>query len=821
MKKLYSVILLTVFSILQSQIVNIPDANFKAKLLSADITNSIASTNSGNFNMKIDTNNNGEIEVSEALQVGRLRLYGGGISDLTGISAFGNLGELDISGNNISSLNLSSNPFLSELSLDAMFQLTSLNLTNCNNLYRFYCNNTAITSLDLQNRLSLKYLYIFNTPLTNINISGSSHIVELDIEKTQLTTFDASNLQNIFVFYLKNNTLLSSINFANSNMEIIDVSKNNLSALNIQNQSNLRVVYCENNHLTSLSMPGCPDMKIIYCGYNQLTSLNLSIYPLLNTLNCNNNSIQSLDLSQNPEFYNINCSSNNMSFLNLKNGKVQQNSGTGIVFNPNLVICCDYNEQDMIQSIIDSSPYFYSTYKTTNYCSFTPGGIFYVVQGNTKYDSNNNGCDIADPGKALQKFNITSGNTSGSFIGNTSANYSIPLQAGTHTLTPVLENPNYFTVTPPSISVTFPNQPSPVAQNFCLAANGVHHDLEVMIIPVTAASPGFESKYKIIYKNKGTAPQSGNIVFNFNNNLMNYLSATTSPGSQSSGMLNWNFTNLLPFETKEITVTLKLNTPTQTPPLNGGDILHYAAQINGATDEMPADNNFTLNQTVVNSFDPNDKTCLEGTTIAQTQVGDYVHYLIRFENTGTANAQNIVVKDIIDTSKFDLISLVALNGSHNFVTRITNPNTVEFIFENIQLPFDNANNDGYVSFKIKTKSTLSLGDSFSNTAKIYFDYNNPIVTNTYTTSVQNVLATAEINKENSIIAVYPNPVRDILHIQSKNEIVKAEIYDAAGRIISSSNVKGNSIPVSELSKGNYILKVFLKDKVIVQKFIKE
>jgi hypothetical protein len=352
-------------------------------------------------------------------------------------------------------------------------------------------------------------------------------------------------------------------------------------------------------------------------------------------------------------------------------------------------------------------------------------------------------------------------------------------------------------------------------------ANGTHNDLEVLIIPVTAAIPGFDTKYKIVYKNKGTVAQSGNIVFNFNDNLMNFLNATISPSTQSTGMLIWNFTNLLPLETREVTVTLKLNTPTQTPSLNSGDILHYTAQINGATDETPADNNFTLNQTVINSFDPNDKTCLEGTTITQTQVGDYVHYLIRFENTGTANAQNIVVKDVIDTSKFDLSSLVALNGSHNFVARITNPNTVEFIFENIQLPFDDANNDGYVSFKIKTKSTLNIGNSFSNTANIYFDYNAPIITNTYTTSIQNVLATAETNKESNVISVYPNPVRDILHIQSKNEIVKAEIYDAAGRIISSTSVKGNSIPVSGLSKGNYILKVFIKDKVIVQKFIKE
>jgi len=193
--------------------------------------------------------------------------------------------------------------------------------------------------------------------------------------------------------------------------------------------------------------------------------------------------------------------------------------------------------------------------------------------------------------------------------------------------------------------------------------------------------------------------------------------------------------------------------------------------------------------------------------------------LIRFENTGTANAQNIVVKDEIDISKYDVSSLVALNASHNFVTRITG-NVVEFIFENIQLPFDNATNDGYISFKIKTKSNLALGDSFSNLAKIYFDYNHPIITNTYTTTVQNVLGTSEISNDKTELSIYPNPVKDVLNIQSKNQIVKAEIYDVNGRILVSTSLKGNSINVSELSKGNYIIKLFSKDKTTVHKFIK-
>lgn len=341
-----------------------------------------------------------------------------------------------------------------------------------------------------------------------------------------------------------------------------------------------------------------------------------------------------------------------------------------------------------------------------------------------------------------------------------------------------------------------------------------------MIIPITAAAPGFDAVYKIWYKNKGTTTQSGTLSFAYNDTLSDFVSSSLAPLTQTTGFLNWTFSNLVPFETREILVTLNLNTPTETPPLNGNDVLNFQSIVLAGADEMPNDNTFDLAQTVVNSFDPNDKTCLEGATIAQTQVGDYVHYLVRFENTGTANAQNIVVKDIIDTTKFDLSSLVALNGSHSFVTRITNPNTVEFIFENIQLPFNNADNDGYVLFKIKTLSTLTLGDTFSNDAEIYFDYNHPIITNDYVTTVQNQLSTSEISK-NSDFKIYPNPVVDILHFQGREKVEKVQIFDASGRIILSKGVKRNQVDLSHLQTGNYLIKIFTKEKQFTQKIIKK
>lgn len=712
-------LLFIAFSLFQSvnaQIINFPDPNLKARLIQ----------------LNIDTNNNGEIEQAEVVNINYLNLSNANISNLSGLEYFTNLWQLSVN------------------------------------------ENTTLTTLTLSGLPNLKDLFCNNNPLISVNLSNLPALEILLINSNGLYTLDTSNLPA------------------------------------------LKTLSCSNNYLTTLNLQNNINLENLTCALNNLTSLNLP--PSLDFLQCSNNNLQFLDVT-NTLINILYCSNNALAYIKAKNGILSANN---LLFdgNPNLeYICADEGQVTAFEQKV--ALYGLTGCHVNSYCSFMPGGTVYHITGSVKLDNDTDGCDAQDTFVLFSNFGINNGIASGNFFADATGNYNLAVQAGTHLITPILENPSYFTVTPTNAMVTFPTAISPYIQDFCITPNGIHNDLEVAILPLNAASPGFDANYKISFKNTGTNTQSGNVNLSFDDTVLDIVTATPSITNQTINSLTWSFTNLAPFETREILVIYNLNSPTETPALNSGDVLNFTASINGLPDETPEDNVSTLNQLVVNSFDPNDKTCVEGTTISPEMIGEYVHYMIRFENNGTANAQNIVVLDRIDVSKLDISTLLPINSSHSFITRITDTNKVEFIFENINLPFDDANNDGYVAFKIKTNPTLVVGNTFSNNASIYFDYNFPIITNTAITTIQ-ALVNSDFEFGN-YFTIAPNPVNDFLTIKKKADIdiSSLSIYNALGQLIITVLEANSDIDVSQLKSGNNYIKVISNEGTSSINFIKK
>ncbi len=230
---------------------------------------------------------------------------------------------------------------------------------------------------------------------------------------------------------------------------------------------------------------------------------------------------------------------------------------------------------------------------------------------------------------------------------------------------------------------------------------------------------------------------------------------------------------------------------------------------------MPVDNTFTYNQTVVGSFDPNDITCLEGNSVAPSEIGKYLHYVINFENTGNFPAENVVVKTIIDPAKFDINSLQLLNTSHPVDARITG-NVVEFIFKNVQLAGPGGH--GHVLLKIKSKNSLLAGDTVANRGDIYFDYNKPVDTGLATTVFQSL--SNSIFEKDASVSVAPNPTNGNIIIKSNFNIISIELYDEQGRILQTI-LNYNKLDISEKAKGIYFLKITSEKGSKIEKLVKD
>ncbi len=169
MKKIFFLIGIC-FAPSYGQVISIPDANFKTRLLQSSSSNTVAYNNHTGFYIKIDTNNNGEIEQSEALMVTDLNIINQNIGNLEGLQYFTNLMVLKLDTNHVTSINLTPLTQLTALNCHTN-QIPSLDLTGLTNLLYLYCYNNLLTQLDFSNSPNLKTVYCGNNLLSSLDFS--------------------------------------------------------------------------------------------------------------------------------------------------------------------------------------------------------------------------------------------------------------------------------------------------------------------------------------------------------------------------------------------------------------------------------------------------------------------------------------------------------------------------------------------------------------------------------------------------------------------------------------------------------------------------
>ncbi|MCB0551421.1 MAG: VCBS repeat-containing protein [Phaeodactylibacter sp.] len=380
--------------------------------------------------------------------------------------------------------------------------------------------------------------------------------------------------------------------------------------------------------------------------------------------------------------------------------------------------------------------------KISWYENFAGLGDAFVAAGSIFRDANGNG--LRDPGEEpVTAIPLSLEPAALASYTNPEGQFRFFLSPGGYTLAPELGDCWELTTGPTSYPIVIDGQNAPGPFHF-----GVQlvEDGPAVLRPTLLSNPtrcGFNANFWLNLHNEGCTVENGAVKLALSP-LVSLLLANPAPVEVAGDTLVWHFDNLYPGEYRQVFLQFEVA---------GAEFLgeFIRMPVLAFVEESPG--NLALNDTFIFSseircaYDPNDKLALPQRSqeplydVNYTLFGEELLYTVRFQNTGNDTAFNVVVRDYLSPS-LDWHTLRPLSSSHPFEATLNRDNgLLELQFRNILLPDSTTNepaSHGYVNFAIYAGEGLAENTTVPNTARIYFDFNPPISTNT----TENVLVSA-------------------------------------------------------------------------------
>ncbi|MGN6532770.1 MAG: T9SS type A sorting domain-containing protein [Ginsengibacter sp.] len=447
---------------------------------------------------------------------------------------------------------------------------------------------------------------------------------------------------------------------------------------------------------------------------------------------------------------------------------------------------------------------------------------FNTIQGYAFYDYNKNG--IKEANEPFYKRGVfhSDGQPESVSTYNNSGTFRHKVFGLKYT-TQLNTNDSVYNILPAAKSSVFSNYFNTDTVNFAVQLKKGISDLSIAAFPLTRSRPGFATAYQVLLANKSGDTVTNQQLYFIKDSSLIFQNASPAPFKVTTDSVIWNYTNLKPTDTLRFYVNLAVVPP---PVVQIGDTVksYFIAPLKNDADTT--DNYSEIIQTLTGSFDPNDKEENHNGNLAYSKAinGEFLNYIVRFQNTVNDTAFNVVVRDTLDKN-LNAVTLEILKSSHPYTVNIKG-NIIQWNFNNINLPDSNSSepsSHGYIMYRVKAIKNKISGSYIHNQASIYFDYNLPIVTNTTSTflwsdkkdpgNVDSVILT---NNATSLFLIYPNPAINSVWLKYTGDIQIVSnlwLYDVFGRLIlvlpaieinPASAVKVN---LPSLPNGVYVIKV--------------
>lgn len=327
----------------------------------------------------------------------------------------------------------------------------------------------------------------------------------------------------------------------------------------------------------------------------------------------------------------------------------------------------------------------------------------------------------------------------------------------------------------------------------------------------------FDNTYWFNWCNKGTAVAQNTLLTITLDSFTTYVSSSLPPASLNGQEVVFDTGDLPPEQCANL--KLVVHTSCAAEP---GQVHCLDARI--AATETCSDHPHAASlrecQPNVGSYDPNDKRAFVYDTLHEGYIrpNTDIEYQIRFQNTGTDTAFNVVIVDTI-SSVLDINTLRPGVSSHPCTFQLQGDNVVKFVFDHILLPDSNINeaaSHGFVNYKISQKPDLPSLTSIGNKADIYFDYNHPVSTNRHQLIVNKSTSVPAPPSQPAIVDIYPNPAHDgLCRVECRDEartLQRVAVFDATGRqCLEEHPGRSSARLVLPEAKGLYWVRVLLDD----------
>ena len=246
MKTIFTSILLIFASFhLAGQTINIPDDILKEYLTTRFAA---APDLDSTFDIMVDANGDGEIQVSEAEAIVALKVPNQDFTNPEGLQYFKNLRYLDLRGNEMNTIDLS--PFT---------KLEFLDL-----------GGNLLTTVDLSKQLALQVLDIAGNELTDIDLSKNKQLIDIEISGNKWSSLIISDLPELQIvdplpsedlknLTISNNPKLEEIKLnlsfgQNHEFDNLVISNNAILESLVTDQINTINLDCSNNPFSSLNL---------------------------------------------------------------------------------------------------------------------------------------------------------------------------------------------------------------------------------------------------------------------------------------------------------------------------------------------------------------------------------------------------------------------------------------------------------------------------------------------------------------------------------------------------------------------------------------